>query len=146
MPAPEQSVTGACLCGAVRYRLEGPVEVVECHCRECRRATGAAFATWVCSRTDRLTWMDGAPAGYLSSSGCRRCFCAVCGSTLAMEYLLTQEIAVAIGTLDAPQGLRASASIWLDERIAAAGGAMPGAAAFPRQMESPAPAGSRAAR
>lgn len=146
VPAPD-AFTGACLCGAVRYRLEGPVEVVDCHCRQCQRATGAAFATWVCSRSDRLAWTRDAPAGYLSSSGCRRYFCAACGSTLAMEYLLMQEMAVAIGTLDAPQGRRAEASIWLEERIDAASGAVPGAPAHGRNMGSPAPsAGSRAAR
>ncbi|MGO1081292.1 GFA family protein [Inquilinus sp. CA228] len=38
--------TGGCLCGAVRYRVTGPLRpVVACHCSQCRRTSGhvAAF-------------------------------------------------------------------------------------------------------
>ena len=33
--------TGGCLCGAVRYRVAGPLrDVVACHCAQCRRSSG----------------------------------------------------------------------------------------------------------
>ncbi len=39
--------SGACMCGAVRYRAEGPALFhCHCHCRWCRKAHGAAFVTW----------------------------------------------------------------------------------------------------
>jgi hypothetical protein len=41
---------GGCACGAVRYRLTAaPLIVHACHCRDCQRLTGGAFATniWV---------------------------------------------------------------------------------------------------
>ena len=34
---------GGCLCGAVRYRISGPIDSV-CHCVMCRRSSGATFA------------------------------------------------------------------------------------------------------
>ena len=47
--------SGGCLCGKVRYEAsETPGWVGHCHCRLCRRHTGAAFATW-------LWWPVGPP-------------------------------------------------------------------------------------
>ena len=38
--------SGHCLCGAIRYELDGEIgDLVNCHCQFCRRAHGAAFAT-----------------------------------------------------------------------------------------------------
>lgn len=39
-------ITGACRCGAVRYRLstERPPITYACHCTICQRATGSSFA------------------------------------------------------------------------------------------------------
>ena len=46
---------GGCLCGAVRYRVEGNPDETEgvgiCHCRFCKRRTGSAFGTQVFSFT-----------------------------------------------------------------------------------------------
>lgn len=40
-------VSGACLCGAVRYEVTDLLEqVAHCHCTMCQRAHGAAFVTW----------------------------------------------------------------------------------------------------
>ena len=37
---------GGCLCGRVRYQIVGPLGGIEfCHCSQCRRASGTAFAS-----------------------------------------------------------------------------------------------------
>lgn len=36
---------GGCLCGAIRYRvLSEPLTVHACHCTDCQRRAGSAFA------------------------------------------------------------------------------------------------------
>ena len=36
---------GGCQCGSVRYQVTGPPRMVyACHCTECQRQSGAAFA------------------------------------------------------------------------------------------------------
>jgi hypothetical protein len=68
--------TGGCLCGAVRYALEGePGPLINCHCRFCRRAHGAAFATTmlVPSRALRFTRGEDEIARHASRYFCRTC-------------------------------------------------------------------------
>jgi hypothetical protein len=41
-------IKGGCLCGAVRYTAEAdPTSATVCHCRDCRKFTGSAFAALV---------------------------------------------------------------------------------------------------
>ena len=38
-------IEGSCLCGGVRYRYDGEIgEISLCHCSQCRKAHGSAFA------------------------------------------------------------------------------------------------------
>jgi len=49
------SHAGGCLCGAVRYAVEGALgPAINCHCKSCRRAHGAAFATTMLLATRHL--------------------------------------------------------------------------------------------
>ena len=74
---------GGCQCGAIRFAAEGaPLFVCNCHCRSCRKATGAAFSTWVGFADEKVSWTHGAPAFHASSPGVRRGFCAACGTPL----------------------------------------------------------------
>jgi hypothetical protein len=76
--------SGRCLCGRVRYELEGELPpLVNCHCQFCRRAHGAAFATiaWVPSSSFRFT--AGEELAHRSNHGHGfRCFCRSCGTRL----------------------------------------------------------------
>jgi ADP-ribosyl-[dinitrogen reductase] hydrolase len=39
-------LSGGCLCGDVQYEIEGELgPMAHCHCRTCRKAHAAAFAT-----------------------------------------------------------------------------------------------------
>ena len=78
---------GGCLCGAVRFRITGtPLCVSHCHCTYCRRATGAAFITWMTLPSELFEITHGEPAFYRSTPKVRRGFCARCGSTLSYAH------------------------------------------------------------
>ncbi len=52
------SATGGCLCGAVRYELQGRLRaVVACHCGQCRRTSGHYVAA-TAVRHDRLRLVE----------------------------------------------------------------------------------------
>lgn len=55
------TIEGGCLCGSVRYAITGPLGPAgHCHCSICRKAHGAAFATWVFVEPDQFRWSAGA--------------------------------------------------------------------------------------
>jgi hypothetical protein len=56
------TLEGGCACGAVRYRLlSAPMFVHCCHCRDCQRQTGTAFALNALIETDRVEIVSGSP-------------------------------------------------------------------------------------
>ena len=77
--------SGRCLCGAVRYELEGDLGVVvNCHCRFCRRVHGGPFVTLSFVPTANLRFIEGADAVHeLHTAGVGyRAFCCRCGTRL----------------------------------------------------------------
>lgn len=79
---------GSCLCGSVTYTAEGPlVAMARCHCDQCRKSSGAEFATngSVAKDTFRVTAGEELLARYESSPGAFRVFCSRCGSPLYKE-------------------------------------------------------------
>jgi hypothetical protein len=111
--------TGRCLCGAVRYEVEGPLrDVTLCHCGECRRWHGhVCAATSVRSEhlrfvTDSgLRWIDSPQ----SAAHARRGFCGDCGSSLFWDAPDRDTISIAAGTLDPPTGLRTVRQIYTED-------------------------------
>jgi hypothetical protein len=97
---------GSCLCGAITYRISGPMRaVVFCHCSQCRKQTGLYYASTnvadadiAIEGIDSLTW-------YQSSDQGRRGFCKRCGSALFWKYLGVDQISIQAGSLDQPTEL-----------------------------------------
>ena len=96
-------MTGRCLCGAVRYEVEGRLPpIVNCHCQHCRRAHGAAFVSivWLRRSAFRLTAGEDRVARYAVGEG-YRAFCRTCGTRIynggSSE---TRFITLVVSTLD----------------------------------------------
>jgi hypothetical protein len=109
--------TGRCLCGSVRFEVDGPLrDVLLCHCSECRRWHGHVCAATAVQREhlrlvlDRgLRWID-SPG---SAAHARRGFCGQCGSSLFWDAAERDTISIAAGTLDEPTGLRTVGQIYV---------------------------------
>lgn len=71
-----------CLCGALRYELDGPFNVmVHCHCSMCRKHHGTGFATFVTAPIAGFRVTSGESLQrYQSSPEGVRTFCGTCGS------------------------------------------------------------------
>lgn len=96
-------LTGQCYCGAVQYELEGePGPMVNCHCRYCRRVSGAAFATTALVERAGLRFVsgEGAIAETKTAEGSRS-FCRHCGGRLYnTPASLPGSVVLMVATLD----------------------------------------------
>jgi hypothetical protein len=112
------SFTGGCACGAIRYECSAtPIFALNCHCRDCQRATGTAYASVlrVSAKAFRVT--QGEPRFYTvtadSGNTVSRGFCPECGSPLFSRLSgMTDVVGVRAGSLDDPSWHRPAADIF----------------------------------
>jgi hypothetical protein len=111
---------GGCLCGAVRYRYDGPLGgalgvVTLCHCSQCRKLQGyaAAAAPGLAAGFSVIAGVDQIRE-YESSPGKKRGFCGVCGAPLySRRDAAPEAIRLRLGALDDPPAdLRIEAHIY----------------------------------
>ncbi len=101
------SVTGGCLCGAVRYSISKPLyDAHYCHCRTCQKASGAPVIAGAFLPRDAIIITSGQPKFFQSSPIVSRGFCSDCGTYLLYQPLITEWsnwTIVTIASLDSPE-------------------------------------------
>jgi hypothetical protein len=110
---------GGCLCDAVRYEIEGALGPIgHCHCRTCRKAHSAAFATTARVERPRFRWSKGADlvASFESSPGKKRFFCPRCGSQLMAAWEDASHVILRVGSLDSDPRSRPVVHIWTSQK------------------------------
>jgi len=121
MQAPPESANGGCMCGAVRYHVEGaPLSTLFCHCLSCRRHTGAPVVTLAGYRRDQVTYIEGRPKIFHSSPGVGRAFCGDCGTPLTWEGDGGEHgplVEIHINTFDEPEAFAPACHIHHGERL-----------------------------
>lgn len=105
-PEPRVDITtrrlATCRCGLVRAICTGaPLRVSVCHCHDCQRRSGSAFAVEARFAEDRVT-LDGALRRWSATGGSGATttyhFCSTCGSTLAYaDDARPGEVAIPVG-------------------------------------------------
>ena len=48
------TIKGSCLCGGVRFEIDAARSLTFCHCSNCRKLSGAAFASYVHVDADKF--------------------------------------------------------------------------------------------
>ncbi len=109
----ESSISGSCLCGAIRFVLNGKPRIMGfCHCARCRKAGGSAFLANIVYRRSDFSWVSGEElvVTYQASppNDLKRSFCGRCGSYLGEPYCDGDYVVLAASTLDADPGIRPS--------------------------------------
>ena len=118
MSAPAKSVSGGCLCGAVRFTAAPRSRHIDtCHCGMCRKWSAGPMFTIDCSGT--LNVEDATHLGvYRSSEWAERCFCRQCGTSLFYRLIGGDLVSVSAETLDDRDGYVFTTQIFVDEKPA----------------------------
>jgi hypothetical protein len=111
-------ITGGCACGAVRYEcVVEPIMAVNCHCRDCQRASGSGYApgTWFPADAFRITKGQVKYHDIKVETGntVSRGFCVDCGSPLIAKNSSAPLVIVRAGSLDDPSLHRPQIDIWV---------------------------------
>ena len=108
-------LNGSCLCGAVAYEVDAPVErIVHCHCRTCRKTHGTAFSSVAAVPRDKFRWLRGEDllGAIESSPGKFRRFSSKCGSHVMAERAAQPVVLLRLGCLDTEVRDRPQVHIW----------------------------------
>jgi len=114
----ESDAQGRCLCGGVRYAVRSELrDVIDCHCKRCRRFTGHHMAATSARLVDisiddpgsLLRWYwPVKEAGYA--------FCSRCGSSLFWQSAAEPgRRSICAGTLASPTGLKTTRALWTSQ-------------------------------
>ena len=118
-----RSITGSCLCGGVKYTINGPLrDVWGCHCTQCRKTSGHHVAATRVRDKDLKIDDAGTLRWYHSSPTAKRGFCSHCGGNLFWRHSGNDPDAdvgytsIMAGTLDAPTGLKTVMHIFTGDK------------------------------
>src|SRR5215469_8393694 len=115
-------IRGGCLCGAVRYTAEADrTSATVCHCRDCQKFTGSAFAALLLVAKQAVT-IEGTLKTFSSVGGSGnpilRHFCPECGSSIAEESGTRPSFMVLnVGTFDQPAVAEPGREIFRDDAL-----------------------------
>jgi len=110
-------LTGGCLCGHVKFKVDGPMRpIVACHCTQCRKQTSNFLAATNAKSTD-VTFLETKGLKWFKSSNqAERGFCQDCGSMLFWRRFDSDVISLSAGSLDGKTGLHISEHIYVADK------------------------------
>jgi hypothetical protein len=110
---------GSCYCGAVKFQVVDEfLYAANCHCSDCRRATGAAFKPFggIAQEKLGLTSGDDCLLIFGDRAGNHDVHCKTCGSLLYSVLQQGTRLHVTLGSLlDSPK-IRPSAHIFVGDK------------------------------
>ena len=111
-------LTGKCLCGAVQYSVQDEFKyALNCHCSNCRRATGSAFKPFAGIERSKLSITCGKDALLLfGEEHAHDVRCKKCGSFLYSVVRDGEYVHVTLGTLVDTPTIRPTAHIFVGSK------------------------------
>jgi hypothetical protein len=112
-----EAFSGRCACGTIRFVSSAePLVALNCHCRDCQKASGAPFIAAIAVPSAAVT-ITGQPTYYSveaeSGNTMSRGFCPECGSRLfVFNSRRPDAMAIHLASLDDPSRYRPTADIW----------------------------------
>ncbi|MBS29353.1 MAG: aldehyde-activating protein [Alphaproteobacteria bacterium] len=116
-------LSGQCLCGNIAFSTDTEIlRAANCHCADCRGATGAAFATLLTVDEDALT-ITGTPKayGHKADSGAdmEKLFCPDCGSQMfARNSNRPGTLSIRAGVIEQTDEVKPAFNLFGDSKIA----------------------------
>lgn len=113
-----RTLSGTCLCGVVHYEVEDQFRYsLNCHCSNCRRATGAAFKPFAGIERGKLRTTGGADSLLIyGAESAHDAHCGKCGSLLYSLVRDAEFVHVTLGTLVDSPSIRPSAHIFVGSK------------------------------
>ena len=112
--------SGSCLCKGIQFEIEGKLEPIQiCHCEQCRKAQGSAFAANIPVKEAHFHLISGAEllTSFESSKGKHRHFCRHCGSPIySRTDQLPGVIRIRYGTLNNDIDTQPVAHFYVDSK------------------------------
>ena len=111
---------GGCFCGAIRFEIDAAIEnIVYCHCSECRKLQGSAFAANGVVDKNKFKLLTGSSdlTEHKLSETQTRFFCKHCGSPIKSENSkVVDKIRIRLGTLDGDLNEKPQAHIFVSSK------------------------------
>jgi hypothetical protein len=113
----DESQSGQCLCGGIRYVVTGPLrDVFNCHCHRCRRWTGHHMAATSLAVGDLRVEGEDLVEWYRPDEHAAYGFCRGCGSSLFWQASDSPDRRwICAGTLEPPTHLTTTEAWWVSE-------------------------------
>lgn len=108
---------GSCPCGAVEFRIDGPVrDVIVCHCDACQELNGGPWAASAAHRTDltvddptQIAWTKAA----VSEHDASRATCGSCRAYVLWDAPRRETVSFGAELLDDASDLVVAKHIWV---------------------------------
>ena len=114
--------SGKCLCGKVTYKCHvEPKAIFNCHCEDCRRATGSVFGTNLFVPEEEVI-ISGKLSSYShksdSGSNMTKLFCINCGSLMFGRNSIKKNIlSIRAGTVNQLDLIKPQVNVFMDSKV-----------------------------
>jgi hypothetical protein len=113
---------GSCLCESIRYEIDSDLKsIVNCHCKFCSKAHGAAFATLLFAPATNFHLTAGEESlskFHIENLNADRFFCSRCGARLYNELPAMGMVSIVVATLNTTDNMNPVAHVNTESKCA----------------------------